>query len=122
MDVVHQGVDLAYFEAVRPEGDPNRILFLGSLNYRANLDAIELLLDRILPEVLARVPSARLSVVGRNPPAALVRRIGATPNVELHADVVDVRPHLVRCGLMVVPLRIGGGSRITSKPSRAACP
>jgi len=112
VDVVENGVDRSYFEAVRPQPDPNRILFLGHLNYQPNLDAVELLLDRIFPEVLARAPSARLSIVGSKPPAALVRRVGAAANVELHADVVDVRPHLARCGLLVVPLRIGGGSRI----------
>jgi len=112
VDVVDNGIDRSYFEAVRPEGDPNRILFLGSLNWQPNLDAIEWLLDRIFPAVVASAPSGRLSIVGSNPPEALVRKVATLPNVELHADVADVRPYLARCGLMVVPLRIGGGSRI----------
>ncbi len=57
-------------------------------------------------------PSARLSVVGRRPPEWLRRRVAATDFAELHADVADVRPHLGASGVMAVPLRIGGGSRL----------
>ncbi len=58
------------------------------------------------------VRSAALALVGRNPPDDLRRLVAATPGVDLFADVADVRPHLARCGMMVVPLRIGGGSRL----------
>ena len=71
-----------------------------------------LLLDDIFPAVRAQVPSARLSIVGRHPPDWLRRRVAATDFAELHADVADVRPYLRRSGVMAVPLRIGGGSRL----------
>lgn len=112
VDVVENGIDRAYFEGVRHECQPHRILFLGSLDWRPNLDAVALLLDRIFPAVLAREPRARLSVVGRRPPDALVRRCRALAGVELHPDVSDVRPHLASSSVMTVPLRIGGGSRL----------
>jgi len=112
VDVVDNGIDRGYFEAVQPDPDPNVILFLGSLDWRPNLDAVGLLLDRIFPAVRAREPSARLCLVGRKPPQALVRRVGKLPGVELQADVPDVRPILAKSGVMVVPLRIGGGSRL----------
>ena len=82
------------------EGDPRRIVFLGSFEWRPNLDAVGLLLDRIFPEVLAGEPEARLSLVGRNPPESLVRRAREAPNVELHANVSDVRPFLAASGVM----------------------
>src|SRR5207249_9103600 len=75
-------------------------------------DAVGLLLDRIFPEVRAQEPAARLVVVGRNPPEGLVRRAAQMPQVELHANVADVRPFLAEAGVMAVPLRIGGGSRL----------
>ena len=112
VDVVDNGIDRGYFEAVRPDPDPRTILFLGSLDWRPNLDAVGLLLDRIFPAVRAAEPQARLRLVGRKPPQALVRRVAETPGVELHADVPDVRPFLATSGMMVVPLRIGGGSRL----------
>ena len=112
VDVVDNGLDRAYFEAVHPERDPRQILFLGGFDWRPNQDAVDLLLDRIFPAVRAEEPSARLCLVGRKPSAALVQRVQATDGVELNADVPDVRPYLARSGVMVVPLRIGGGSRL----------
>jgi glycosyltransferase involved in cell wall biosynthesis len=112
VDVVENGVDLASFTDAGLPREAGRVLFLGSLDWRPNLDAVGLLLDQVFPEVRAREPSARLTVVGRNPPDRLVRRVSGAEGVELVANAPDVRPYLTRCGLMVVPLRIGGGSRI----------
>jgi glycosyltransferase involved in cell wall biosynthesis len=112
VDVVENGIDRDYFAAVQPDRDPNRILYLGALDWRPNLDGIGVMLDRIFPEVRARHPEARLWVVGRNPPAGLHQRVAAVQGAELHADVADVRPYLARSGVMAVPLRIGGGSRL----------
>jgi len=120
VDVVDNGIDRRYFEAVQPHPDAGTILFLGSLDWRPNLDAVELLLDRIFPAVRAAEPAVRLHLVGRRPPPSLVRRIAAVPGVELHADVPDVRPYLARSGIMVVPLRIGGGSRLKILEAMAA--
>jgi glycosyltransferase involved in cell wall biosynthesis len=120
VDVVDNGIDRQYFEAVQPDPDPNTILFLGSLDWRPNLDAVGLLLDRIFTSVRAAEPSARLLLVGRKPPPTLVRRASEMPGVELHADVPDVRPFLAMSGVMVVPLRIGGGSRLKILEATAA--
>jgi glycosyltransferase involved in cell wall biosynthesis len=112
VDVVDNGIDRAFFEQVKGQRDPTRILFLGALDWRPNLDAIGLLLDKIFPKVRAQEPSVKLVIVGRHPPAGLIERARQTPGVELHADVADVRPYLGESGVMAVPLRIGGGSRL----------
>jgi glycosyltransferase involved in cell wall biosynthesis len=110
--VVENGVDTGYFRPGAARRVPGRLLFLGSLDWRPNLDGVAQLLERVFPAVRAAEPSATLALVGRNPPEALRRQAAALPGVELHADVPDVRPHLDGCALMVVPLRIGGGSRL----------
>jgi glycosyltransferase involved in cell wall biosynthesis len=120
VDVVENGIDRAYFEVVQPDPEPGAILFLGSLDWRPNLDAVEILLDRIFPAVQAAQPSARLRLVGRKPHPVLVQRVRGMPGVELHADVPDVRPFLATSGVMVVPLRIGGGSRLKILEAMAA--
>jgi glycosyltransferase involved in cell wall biosynthesis len=112
VDVVDNGVDTAAFAPQPTPRDPARILFLGSLDWRPNLDAVGQLLDRVFPALRQRVPAARLWLVGRNPPPWLCQRVATTPGVELHANVPDVVPFLASCGLMVVPLRVGGGSRL----------
>jgi len=112
VDVVENGVDTAFFQPDRSQREPGQILFLGSLDWRPNLDAVDQLLSTVFPAVWAQETSARLCLVGRNPPDALLRRVSAITGVELHANVPDVRPFLARSALMVVPLRIGGGSRL----------
>ena len=112
VDVVENGVDCGYFGSVEGSGEPGRVLFLGSLDWRPNQDAVRALLDDVFPALLTQAPAARLSIVGRKPPEGLRRRVAATDFAELHADVADVRPYLGECGVMAVPLRIGGGSRL----------
>jgi glycosyltransferase involved in cell wall biosynthesis len=112
VDVVENGVDTAYFRPQKSDRDPRRLLFLGSLDWRPNLDGVGQLLNVVFPAVRALEPQARLCLVGRNPPAWLIHRAQEEQGVELHASVPDVRPYLASCGLMVVPLRIGGGSRL----------
>jgi glycosyltransferase involved in cell wall biosynthesis len=111
-DVVDNGVDTSFFRPMEEDRESDHILFLGSLDWRPNLDAVSVLLTEIFPKVRAVQASARLSVVGRNPPAWLNEQIQANAGVSLHANVNDVRPYLARCGMLAVPLRIGGGSRL----------
>jgi len=114
--VVDNGVDVAHYASAECRSDTSRrpgdILFLGNLQWQPNIDAMQTLLDKVFPLVLAEVPSARLCIVGRQPPKWLLQRCQSVRNVEVHADVPDVRPFLYRCGAMAVPLRIGSGSRL----------
>jgi glycosyltransferase involved in cell wall biosynthesis len=120
VDVVENGVDTEYFQPRAAERNPKQILFLGSLEWRPNLDAVDQLLETIFPAVRAAEPAARLCLVGRNPPSSLRLRVAQEENVELHANVPDVRPFLARSGVLAVPLRIGGGSRLKILEALAA--
>jgi polysaccharide biosynthesis protein PslH len=113
VEVVDNGVDTDFFKPnVATYRNPNHVLFLGSLDWRPNLDAVRLLLDTIFPEVRKQEPNAKLLVVGRNPPDWLRQRVTQEAHVELHGNVADVRPYLWSSGMLIVPLRIGGGSRL----------
>jgi glycosyltransferase involved in cell wall biosynthesis len=110
--VVDNGVDTSYFQPGRGPRQPGNILFLGSLDWRPNLDAVAQLLDRVHPTVRAAEAGATLCLVGRNPPEWLCQKVRGMPGVELHGNVADVRPYLARAEVLAVPLRIGGGSRL----------
>jgi glycosyltransferase involved in cell wall biosynthesis len=113
VDVVENGIAGAFFSGAQAsQREPGHVLFVGSLEFRPNLDAVRLLLDQVFPAVRAREPSARLSIVGRNPPPWLAERVRKEQGVELHGNVPDVRPYLARALVMAVPLRVGGGSRL----------
>jgi glycosyltransferase involved in cell wall biosynthesis len=112
ISVVDNGVDTSYFQPDSGDRHPATILFLGSLDWRANQDGLKFLVERVFPFVRAALPHAQLEVVGRKPPPWLVRQLAATPGVHLTADVADVRPFLRQATVMAVPLRVGGGSRL----------
>jgi glycosyltransferase involved in cell wall biosynthesis len=113
VSVVPNGVDA---EAFRPDPgvapDPDESVFVGSLDWRPNQDAVGWWLDEIWPTIRERRPSATFTVVGRRPPAWLEKRVGAAPGARLFGSVPDVRPHVRRAAVSVVPLRVGGGSRL----------
>jgi glycosyltransferase involved in cell wall biosynthesis len=120
VDVVDNGIDAAHYAGLQGKRRPETILFLGSLDWRPNLDAVRLLLDEVFPAVRAIEPAARLCIVGRHAPAWLAQRVRDLPGAELHADVPDVRPYLAESGVLAVPLRIGGGSRLKILEALAA--
>jgi glycosyltransferase involved in cell wall biosynthesis len=119
VDVVDNGVDTEFFRPGNESREAKTILFLGSLDWRPNLDGVGLLLDSIFPAVRAAEPEAKLVIVGRNPPDWLRER-AKQPGVKLHGSVPDVRPFIARAGVMAVPLRIGGGSRLKILESLAS--
>lgn len=113
VDVVPNGVDAAGF-APRPDAavNPGELLFVGSLDWRPNLDAVTWFLDEIWARIRAAQPGAHFTIVGRHPPAWLVQRAAAEDSIALEASVPDVKPYVARAAAAIVPLRIGGGSRL----------
>ncbi len=111
VEIVENGVDTRYFEPGMDETEPDTLVFTGSMDWRPNQDAAVYFVERILPLIRKRAPSAEAYFVGRNPSAS-VRRLEKTKGVTVTGTVDDVRPYLRRAAVYVVPLRIGGGSRI----------
>ena len=112
-EVVDNGVDTEFFRPQRDiDRDPKRLLFLGSLDWRPNQDGATQLLDSIFPAVRRQEPAATLQIVGRNPPDWLIQKAKQVPGATVIGTVPDVRPYLAGCGMTVVPLRVGGGSRL----------
>ncbi len=109
LEVVRNGVDLAEFAFVGSAARAaDEILFVGALDYRANVDACEQLVRDVLPRVRREIPAARVTLVGRAPTAA-VRALAETPGVELHADVRSVAPFVQRATLALLPFRVARG-------------
>jgi glycosyltransferase involved in cell wall biosynthesis len=105
------GVDAAYFHPNGTAEKPGRLVFTGSMDWYPNEDAIIHFMDAILPHLRRRVPGLTISVVGRNPSDHL-RTLGASKGVQITGTVDDVRPYVAEAAVYVVPLRIGGGTRL----------
>jgi polysaccharide biosynthesis protein PslH len=117
------GVDTGFFPWCPPEDAP-QVVFCGSMDWLANIDGIEWFADEVWPLIRRRMPAARMKVVGRTPPEALVRSVRARyPEWEFTGFVDDVRDHVAGAAAFVIPLRVGGGTRIKAFEAMAmGCP
>lgn len=110
---VPTGVDVDFF---RPSGEvarqPHELAFTGSMDWMPNEDAIRWFAREILPLVRRAVPDVTLTVVGRNPPAS-IRALGESDAaIHVTGSVPDVRPYMERAAVFIVPIRVGGGTRL----------
>lgn len=143
VSVIENGVDSAYYSdpdiekahaawrAQREDGDaavdeskqsaskPNRIVFVGSMDYHANIDGVVDFAREVWPAVYRHYPNLVFTIVGRDP-AAEVQRLAAIPGVEVTGTVADVRPYYREALAAIVPLKVGGGSRLKILEAMAA--
>ena len=110
---VPTGVDTDFF---RPSGNqtpkPYNLVFTGSMDWLPNEDAIRYFTEQIMPRIKQTVPAVTLTVVGRDPYPALLDLSKRDPSVIVTGRVEDVRPYMEEAAVYIVPLRIGGGTRL----------
>ena len=111
IEVVDNGVDFRNY-AGQGTREERTLLFLGSLDWRPNLDGIQQFIVHVWPRILEREPNMILRIVGRNPASWLVDLANEQPGIQLCANVPEVVPYLSSATAMIVPLRVGGGSRL----------
>jgi sugar transferase (PEP-CTERM/EpsH1 system associated) len=109
--VVPTGVDTAYFVPGASDPASRSIVFTGSMDWLPNEDAMCYFVREVLPLVRAEEPSATLSIVGRAPTPS-VRKLAVEAGVTVTGGVPDVRPYVRGAAVYIVPLRIGGGTRL----------
>jgi sugar transferase (PEP-CTERM/EpsH1 system associated) len=110
--VVQTGVDTQYFQPdtstlVRPA----HLVFTGSMDWLPNEDGMQHFVRDVLPLIRQEEPQATLSIIGRAPTPA-VKRLAEHAGIEVTGRVDDVRPHIAAGAVYIVPLRIGGGTRL----------
>ena len=106
------GVDVDYFMPAGPSPPASDLLYVGSMDWAPNVDAVKSFLRDILPLIHRRRPQSTFAVVGRDPPPELVAAARNDPRVTVTGTVADVRPYLWGAKVAVVPLRVGGGTRL----------
>ena len=118
--VIENGVDTAHYCSTEGEGsNRNRIVYVGSMDYHANIVAVVEFARQVWPGVRQERPELIFTIVGRNP-AARVRELASIPGVEVTGTVSDVRPFYQQAVAAIVPLRVGGGSRLKILEAMAA--
>jgi glycosyltransferase involved in cell wall biosynthesis len=117
MCTIPNGTDLHYFAPQQTCPEPMTMVFTGLMNYYPNDHGALYFLEKVFPLILSSVPGARIFIVGAKPSRRLQRH--ASKNVIITGFVEDVRPFVARAQISVIPILIGGGTRLKALESMA---
>jgi sugar transferase (PEP-CTERM/EpsH1 system associated) len=109
---VPTGVDTDYFRPHDCAPDPYGLVFTGSMDWMPNEDAVIYFAESILPAIARVLPGVSLTVVGRNPTRRLLALAEQNRRIQVTGRVEDIRPYVARAAAFVVPIRVGGGTRL----------
>jgi glycosyltransferase involved in cell wall biosynthesis len=110
--VIPNAADVEYYQPrpTDPPPDGRTVVYFGLLSTVPNVDGVIHFVQDIWPRIAEAQPEARCKIIGGRPPPSLLALAG--PRVELTGFVSDLRPHLAAAAAVVVPLRLGGGTRL----------
>lgn len=110
--IIPNAADVDYYRPrpTDPSPDGCTVVYFGLLSTVPNVDGVLHFAEHIWPRIAAANPKARWKIIGGRPPPSLLALAG--PRIELTGFVSDLRPHLAAASAVVVPLRLGGGTRL----------
>jgi glycosyltransferase involved in cell wall biosynthesis len=120
VQAVPTGVDLEYFTPPAHRNRKASMVFVGAMDWTPNVDGVQWFVTEVLPRIHMRRPDCELIVAGRRPDPAIHRLARTHPGVLVTGTVPDVRPYLWEAAVSIVPLRIGGGTRLKIFEAMAA--
>ncbi|KNZ34097.1 MAG: hypothetical protein AD742_01325 [Methylibium sp. NZG] len=109
---VPTGVDVDFFSELGYGPETRHIVFLGSMDWMPNIDGILEFVRTTYPRIRSQCADVKLTIIGRNPTPAVRALQDSDPSIHVTGTVDDVRPYMSRATVSVVPLRVGGGTRI----------
>jgi glycosyltransferase involved in cell wall biosynthesis len=110
--VVPNGVDCDFFQPRGVACDPKSLVFVGTMNWYPNVDAMLFFLREVWPRVKSLRPELTMDIAGANPPRAILALAGSLADVRVHGFVPDIRPMVEAAALFVCPIRDGGGTKL----------
>ena len=116
---VPTGVDAGYFKLRGPAQPAADLVFVGAMDWAPNIDGIDWFQREVLPLILRKRPECSIAIVGRNP-TRTIQELGRRPGITVTGTVPDVRPWLWGSKVSIVPLRVGGGTRLKVFEAMAA--
>ena len=109
---IPNGVDLGYFNSKGDLGFSNRIIFIGTMNWYPNIQAVEYIAEKLWPLLKLRHPDLVCDIIGANPPFEIRRLSEKFSDFNIHGFVDDIRPHLEAATVYLCPIRDGGGTKL----------
>lgn len=117
---VPTGVDVAFFQPTAETEAATDLVFVGSMDWMPNIDGVVWFVNEVLPLIRRKVAGCSLAVVGRTPGREVTELSEREPGIRITGTVPDVRPWLWESKAAIVPLRIGGGTRLKIYEAMAA--
>lgn len=111
IEVIPNGVDPNYFSPYDNKEDETKLVFTGSMDWQPNEDAVVYFCQEIFPLIRSELSDMKFFIVGSNP-TSKVLSLSDKPGIHVTGLVDDVRPYIADASIYVVPLRIGGGTRL----------
>lgn len=118
--VVPTGVDIDYFAPTASAAPAADLVFVGSMDWLPNVEAVGWFAREILPLIRRRRPQCSLAVVGRSPMRKVTELAESDPLIRVTGTIPDIRPWLWGSMVSIVPVRIGSGTRLKIFESMAA--
>ncbi len=111
IEIIPNGVDVTHYLPDFSAEVPAHLIYIGSMDWYPNEDAVGFFADEVLPRIQERVPDVRFSIVGGNP-SARVQKLAERKGVVVTGRVPEIKPYFAEATVFVVPLRIGSGTRL----------
>src|SRR5262245_46864438 len=110
--VIPNAADVEYYRPrpTDPQPDGRTVVYFGLLSTVPNIDGVIHFVQDVWPRITETHPQARFKIIGGRPPRSLLALAG--PRIGLPDLVPALRPHLAAAAAVVVPLRLGGGTRL----------
>ncbi len=117
---VATGVDVDYYRNPGTHAPTTDFVFVASMDWLPNVDGILWFAEAILPLLRRHKPDCSVAIVGRRPDPRLLALAQSDPLITVTGTVADVRPYLWSSRVSILPLRIGGGTRMKVYEAMAA--
>ena len=111
IEIIPNGVDVAHYQPDFSAEAPAHLIYIGSMDWYPNEDAVSFFADEVLPQIHAEVPDVKFSIVGGNP-SVRVQKLTEREGVIVTGRVPEIKPYFAEATVFVVPLRIGSGTRL----------
>ncbi len=111
IEIIPNGVDVAHYQPNFSAEALAHLIYIGSMDWYPNEDAVAFFADEVLPQIHAEVPEVKFSIVGGNP-SARVQKLAEREGIVVTGRVPEIKPYFAEATVFVVPLRIGSGTRL----------
>jgi len=107
-EIIPNCLNMDEYQGIKPFGKPKTLIFTGPFKYGVNYDAMVWFVGEVFPQILERVPDARLIITGDHANLPLP----SSKNITLAGYVNDIKLLIASCSISIAPLLNGGGTRL----------